>query len=74
MSVRAPQVWRWHPISLTLTGEQCPGCGQIIFPPRDLCPECGKRVLPEGVNLATEIREGRTRPPRISYGGKERGG
>jgi len=70
--MRIPQVWRQHPIFLTLTGEQCPKCG-IIFPPRDLCPECRKRVLPEGVNLATEIREGRI-PPRVSYGGKERGG
>jgi len=62
--------WRISPISLTLTGEKC-SCGQLIFPPRDFCPKCGKRVLPEGVNLATEIREGRTPPPKIFYG-KER--
>jgi len=72
--MRIPQVWRWHQISLTLTGEQCSECGQTIFPPRDLCPECGERVLPKGVNLATKIREGRTPSPRIFYGGKERGG
>ena len=65
--------WQTQAIRMTLTGEKCE-CGKYIFPPRDLCPECGRRVLEEGVNLETEIREGRTPPPKISYGGKERGG
>lgn len=68
----APQNWRLGPIRLTLTGEKCPNCGPI-FPPRDLCPNCGQRILPEGTTLAQEIREGRTPPPQINYGGKERG-
>jgi len=72
--MRIPQNWRLSPIGMTLTGEKCGSCGKVIFPPRDLCPECGERVLPEGVSLAEEIREGRTSPPKISYGGKERGG
>ncbi|MGB9911505.1 MAG: zinc ribbon domain-containing protein [Microgenomates group bacterium] len=67
-----PQNWRLGPIILTLTGEQCGGCGEKIFPPRDLCPKCRERVLPEGNNLAKEIREGRTPAPKIFYGGKER--
>jgi len=72
--MKIPQIWRRHPIFLTLTGEQCSKCEQTIFPPRDLCPKCRKRILPEGVNLAEEIREGKTPPPIIFYGGKERGG
>lgn len=64
-----PQNWRLGSIYLTLTGEECPECGPV-FPPRDLCPKCGRRILPEGINLAEEIREGKIPPPKISYGGK----
>ncbi|MGB9706509.1 MAG: zinc ribbon domain-containing protein [Microgenomates group bacterium] len=68
-----PQNWRLGPIRLTLIGEKCGHCGAKIFPPRDLCPKCQQGVLPEGINLAKEIREGRTPPPKIFYGSKERG-
>ena len=27
----------------TLTGIKCGGCGALAIPPRELCPECGKR-------------------------------
>lgn len=26
---------------LGLVGEVCPRCGKTLFPPRDVCPECG---------------------------------
>ncbi|NPA91771.1 MAG: Zn-ribbon domain-containing OB-fold protein [Chloroflexi bacterium] len=34
--------WRLRKQRLTLQGEVCPVCGAHIFPPRDVCPECGK--------------------------------
>jgi uncharacterized OB-fold protein len=35
-----PQNWRVKTQRYALIGEQCPSCGQFIFPPRDICPEC----------------------------------
>jgi len=69
--VRLPEVWRTTPINLTLTGEKC-SCGRLIFPPRDFCPKCGERVLPKGKKISEEIRMGKTFPPKISYGSKEK--
>jgi len=34
--------WRLRKQRLTLQGEICPVCGAHIFPPRDVCPECGQ--------------------------------
>lgn len=67
MSLKPAQNWRLGPIRLRLIGEECERCGERIFPPRDLCPACREKTLPEGKNLG----EGRTPPPKISYG-KER--
>lgn len=33
--------WRLKAQRYELTGEQCPHCGTKLFPPRDICPECG---------------------------------
>ena len=33
--------WRTKEQRLALTGEVCPHCGVKLFPPRDICPECG---------------------------------
>ncbi len=33
-----------------MVGERCKeGCDAAIFPPTDLCPNCGRRVETEGV-------------------------
>jgi len=34
--------WRIRHQRYRLVGERCPHCESHIFPPRDLCPTCGK--------------------------------
>ena len=36
--------WRLRKQRYALTGEVCPHCQTKIFPPRDICPECGKEA------------------------------
>lgn len=33
--------WRLRKQRYSMTGEVCPHCDAKIFPPRDVCPECG---------------------------------
>ncbi len=33
--------WRIKKQRYSLVGEECPHCSAKIFPPRDICPECG---------------------------------
>ena len=68
MGVSVPGSWRLQSQRYRLVGEVCDHCGQKIFPPRDICPECRTIVkLPEDETLKM-VRESR-------YGdGKERGG
>ncbi len=36
-----PRHWRLRQQRYALVGEECPHCETKIFPPRDVCPECG---------------------------------
>ena len=36
-----PRHWRLKKQRYGLVGEVCPHCNNKIFPPRDVCPECG---------------------------------
>lgn len=36
--------WRLRQQRYGLVGEICPHCSVKIFPPRDVCPECGKEA------------------------------
>ena len=36
--------WRLRKQRYSLTGEVCPHCDAKLFPPRDVCPECGKEA------------------------------
>jgi uncharacterized OB-fold protein len=36
-----PQGWRLRKQRYMLMGEICLNCGRKLFPPRDVCPECG---------------------------------
>lgn len=36
-----PRHWRLKQQRYQLVGEVCPHCEAKIFPPRDVCPECG---------------------------------
>ncbi len=36
-----PRHWRLRKQRYGLVGEVCPHCNAKLFPPRDVCPECG---------------------------------
>ena len=36
--------WRLQKQRYGLVGEQCHHCGENIFPPRDVCPECAQEA------------------------------
>jgi len=36
-----PRHWRLKTQRYALIGEECPDCKSKLFPPRDVCPECG---------------------------------
>jgi uncharacterized OB-fold protein len=42
-----PRHWRLNKQRYALTGEVCPHCQAKIFPPRDVCPECGDEAKTE---------------------------
>ncbi|MGC8838199.1 MAG: Zn-ribbon domain-containing OB-fold protein [Anaerolineae bacterium] len=37
-----PRHWRLNNQRYALVGEVCDRCGAKLFPPRDVCPECGR--------------------------------
>ena len=39
-----PRHWRLKKQRYALVGEICDNCDNKIFPPRDLCPECGQEA------------------------------
>jgi len=39
-----PRHWRLKKQRYGLMGEVCPHCDAKIFPPRDICPECGQEA------------------------------
>jgi len=39
--MEVPRHWRLKKQRYALVGEVCPHCHTKIFPPRDVCPECG---------------------------------
>jgi len=39
--MEVPRHWRLKKQRYALIGETCPHCDAKIFPPRDVCPECG---------------------------------
>ncbi len=42
-----PRHWRLKKQRYNLTGEVCPHCDAKLFPPRDVCPECGQNAKTE---------------------------
>jgi len=42
-----PRHWRLRKQRYSLVGEVCPHCDEKIFPPRDVCPECGGEAKTE---------------------------
>ncbi len=39
-----PRHWRLRKQRYGLVGEVCPHCDAKLFPPRDVCPECGQEA------------------------------
>ncbi len=39
-----PRHWRLRKQRYNLVGEVCPHCQAKLFPPRDVCPECGQEA------------------------------
>jgi uncharacterized OB-fold protein len=39
-----PRHWRLQKQRYGLVGEVCPHCNTKLFPPRDICPECGQEA------------------------------
>ena len=39
-----PRHWRLRKQRYSMVGEVCPHCNARVFPPRDLCPECGQEA------------------------------
>ncbi len=42
-----PRHWRIKKQRYSLIGEVCPHCDAKLFPPRDICPECGQDAKTE---------------------------
>ena len=40
MSQEAPRHWRLNKQRYAMVGEICLSCEEVIFPPRDICPNC----------------------------------
>ncbi len=39
-----PNLWRTTKQRYSLQGEVCPACAQAVFPPREVCPHCGRSM------------------------------
>lgn len=39
-----PVLWRTTKERYSLQGEVCPECERVVFPPRRLCPYCGREA------------------------------
>ncbi len=42
-----PRHWRLKKQRYALVGEVCPHCDAKLFPPRDICPNCGQEARKE---------------------------
>ena len=40
-----PRFWREIPSRYNLYGSKCGNCGALDFPPRTVCPRCGRKSL-----------------------------
>lgn len=45
MTTEIARHWRLKSQRYQLVGEVCPTCGNKMFPPRDVCPECADNSL-----------------------------
>ena len=50
--MEVPRHWRLKKQRYALVGEVCPHCEAKLFPPRDICPECGGEAKTPYVSAA----------------------
>jgi len=43
--VAIPRFWREIPSRYNLIGTKCGNCGAVDFPPREVCPACGRKSV-----------------------------
>ncbi len=48
-----PVLWRTQKARYSLQGDVCPECARVVFPPRRLCPYCGREAHAPS---ATEVK------------------
>ncbi len=63
-----PRHWRLKSQRYALIGEVCPHCNAKLFPPRDVCPECGgpmaripRRLIDRVLSLVRPVQRYRCR-------------
>jgi predicted amidophosphoribosyltransferase len=49
-----PILWRTTKERYSLQGEICPECERVVFPPRRVCPYCGREAA-EGGDHSAEV-------------------
>jgi hypothetical protein len=55
--------WRLRAQRYRLAGAECPACGQRMFPPRALCPQCAAvpgELFPAAGSFTTEAQRARS--------------
>ena len=45
MGTAIPRFWREIQSRYNLVGTKCDNCGKVDFPPRSVCPECGRKSV-----------------------------
>lgn len=45
MGTAIPRFWREIQSRYNLVGTKCGNCGQVDFPPRSVCPDCGRKSV-----------------------------
>ncbi len=70
--MQIPRFWRLKDERYRLQGSNCQECGEVHFPPKPVCPDCGAGGAhkTETVNSTSPAPEGSA----VNVGGKERGG
>lgn len=63
-----PLYWQTQAFRLRPYYEICVNCGVIIFPPRDICPDCKKEALSNTPKSPDGKRHHKTLDKKILYG------
>jgi len=62
------EAWRLRAQMYRMVGERCTDCNEFIFPPRDVCPNCGS------VNTGGDVIRRGIQDPTVLYQEQETAG